>query len=333
MTPEALKSFEELKLRLVSSPVLSSPDFNRPFFVQCDASNVGIGAVLFQKDDNEGEHPIEYFSKKLNTAQKNYSTTEKECLAVLLAIEKFRQYIELMEFTVITDHSSFQWLMRQQDLNGRLARWSLKLQGYKFSIEHRKGTKNVVPDMLSRLDMDEIAVETTKIIDFNSDEFKNEKYLSLIDTIEQNHERLPDLKVSEGVVYKRVKFNREDIDNEDDCWKIWLPENLTEEIIRNSHENSTSHGGTSKTLYHIREFFYWPSMVKQIKNFIQNCDTCKEIKHPKQVLRPPMGKEVKTDRPFQKIYIDFLGPYVRNLVMPTFLLCLITKLNLFYLKL
>lgn len=135
MTPEALTAFKELKLRLVSSPVISSPDFAKPFFVQCDASNVGVGAVLFQKDDDEGEHPIEYFSKKLNSAQK---TTEKECLAVILAIERFRQYIELMDFTVITDHSSLQWLKKQHDLNGRR---SLKLQGYKFNIEHRKGTK------------------------------------------------------------------------------------------------------------------------------------------------------------------------------------------------
>lgn len=74
-TPEAANAFEELKKRLVSSPILTSPNFDKQFFVPCDASNVGIGAVLFQKDEDAGEHPIEYFSKKLNTAQKNYSTT------------------------------------------------------------------------------------------------------------------------------------------------------------------------------------------------------------------------------------------------------------------
>lgn len=90
MTPQALESFEKLKMCLVSSPVLSSPNFSKPFFVQCDASNISVGAVLFQRDDDDGEHPIEYFSKKLNSAHRNYSTTEKECLAVLLAIESFR---------------------------------------------------------------------------------------------------------------------------------------------------------------------------------------------------------------------------------------------------
>lgn len=90
MIPQALDLFEKLKLVLVSSPVLSSPDFAKPFFVQCDASNVGVGAILFQRDDEDGEHPIKYFSKKLNSAQRNYSTAEKKCLNVILAIERLR---------------------------------------------------------------------------------------------------------------------------------------------------------------------------------------------------------------------------------------------------
>lgn len=318
LTPEAIKSFEELKQRLVSSPILSSPNYERPFFVQCDASNVGIGAVLFQKDDDSEEHPIEFFSKKLNTAQKNYSTTEKECLAVVLAIERFRPYIELMDFTVITDHSSLKWLMKQQDLNGRLARWSLKLQRYKFDIEHRKGSKNIVPDMLSRLDMEEITAINT-IIDFNADEFGCSEYRSLIDTIQQNQNRLPDLKVVEDIVYKRVHFNIDEAENEEDCWKIWLPTSLTNEVIKKSHENNTAHGGTSKTLFNVREFFFWPGMVKQIRNFIAECDTCKATKHPKQTLRPTMGKEAITHRPFQKVYVDFLGPYPRSKTGNTFI--------------
>lgn len=104
----------------------------------------------------------------MNSAQRNYSTTEKECLTVILAIERFRQYIELMEFTVITDQSSLQWFMRPKDLKGRLAKWSLKLQGYNFSIEHHIRR----PDMLSCINMEEIAIENASMIDYNSEEFK-----------------------------------------------------------------------------------------------------------------------------------------------------------------
>lgn len=278
---------------MVSSPILSSPDFEKHFYVQCDASNVGVGAVLFQKDENDGEHPIEYFSKKLNTAQRNYSTTEKECLAVVLAIEKFRQYIELMDFTVITDHSSLRWLMKQQDLNGRLARWSLKLQGFKFDIEHRKGIKNIVPDMLSRLEMDEIVLPTNEIVNLNSEEFKNPEYLNLIEIITQNKSQLPNLKVDGGIVYKCVKFNRED-DNEGNNWRIWLPTGLTSEVIAKSHIDNTVHSGISKTLNKVRELFYWPAMVNQIKLHIDSCNDCKESKHSKQTLRPPIDAEALT---------------------------------------
>lgn len=330
LTPEALQSFHELKKRLVSSPILSSPDFEKHFYVQCDASNVGVGAVLFQKDENDGEHPIEYFSKKLNTAQRNYSTTEKECLAVVLAIEKFRQYIELMDFTVITDHSSLRWLMKQQDLNGRLARWSLKLQGFKFDIEHRKGIKNIVPDMLSRLEMDEIVLPTNEIVNLNSEEFKNPEYLNLIEIITQNKSQLPNLKVDGGIVYKCVKFNRED-DNEGNNWRIWLPTGLTSEVIAKSHIDNTVHSGISKTLNKVRELFYWPAMVNQIKLHIDSCNDCKESKHSKQTLRPPMGAEVKTDRPFQKVYIDFLGPYPRSKSGNTFIFIVLDHLTKFVL--
>lgn len=116
----------------------------------------------------------------------------------------------------------------------------------------------------------------------------------------------------EGIVYKKVKFNTVEVNSEDDCWKIWLPEELTNEVIKKSHESNTSHGRFVKSLFNIREFFYWPSMAKQIKQFVQDCDTCKEVKHPKQTTRPFMRKQVITYRPFQKIYVDFLGPYPRN---------------------
>lgn len=124
--------------------------------------------------------------------------------------------------------------------------------------------------MLSRLDMEEITLERPGII--NAEEFKNTKYLELIDTIEQNKNRLPDLKVCEGIVYKRVTFNREDVESDDECWRIWLSDVLTKDIIQKSHENNTSHGGTAKTLHNIREYFYWPSMVTQVSDFIKKCD-------------------------------------------------------------
>lgn len=121
-TNEAQEAFDQLKQRLTSAPVLSHPDFSKPFFIQCDASNMGVGGVLYQLDYNGEEHPIAYMSQKLNSAQRNYSVTELECLAAILCLEKFRGFVEDMTFTIITDHASLKWLMTQRDLSGRYKR-------------------------------------------------------------------------------------------------------------------------------------------------------------------------------------------------------------------
>lgn len=109
------------------------------FYIQWDASATGVGGVLFQLDGDD-EYPIAFMSKKFNSAQRNYSVTEQECLAAILCVKKFRCYVEGMPFTIITDHASLKWLMSQKDLSGRMARWSLSLQAFDFQIEHRKGS-------------------------------------------------------------------------------------------------------------------------------------------------------------------------------------------------
>lgn len=105
-TSEAQIAFETLKERMTNAPILTHPDFKRPFVIQCDASTTGVGSVLYQLDDDGNEKPIAFMSKKLNTAQRNYSITELECLAAVLSIKRFRGYVEGMEFTVVTDHAS-----------------------------------------------------------------------------------------------------------------------------------------------------------------------------------------------------------------------------------
>jgi len=106
ITPEGKESFEALKDMLCSAPVFRSPDFSRPFFVQCDASNSGVGGVLVQKTDEGDEFPMAFVFKKLSKAQRNYSVKEQECLAAIVCIKMFRAYIKGHEFTVITDHAS-----------------------------------------------------------------------------------------------------------------------------------------------------------------------------------------------------------------------------------
>ena len=124
---------------------------------------------------------------------------------------------------------------------------------------------------------------------------------------------MPDLCVIDNFIYKKTCFSEGDPDQEDHSWKLWIPEGLTDEIVEKVHTANTSiHCGIAKTLFKIREYFFWPGMCTQVRKFIQTCQSCKECKPTNQILRPTMGAQVQTARAFQKIYIDFLGPYTRS---------------------
>lgn len=309
---QAQSAFELLKEKLTSAPILSHPDFTRPFTIQCDASTTGVGSVLCQVDANGDEHPIAFMSKKLNSAQKNYSVTELECYAAVLSVKKFRPYVEGMEFKILTDHASLKWLMGQKDLSGRLARWSLKLQSFNFTIQHRKGSTNIVPDALSRVHMDEISSQVLTV-DLDSPDFTSDSYCALLEDVEANKDRLPDLSVVDGKLYIRREPNRSNNVEDRSCWKLWVPETLTSELLSKAHNPPLSaHGGIAKTLDRLKINFYWPGMAPQVRRFIGECDVCKETKAPNVILRPHMGKQIEVDAPWQRLYVDLLGPYTRS---------------------
>ena len=126
-TPTADRAFNELKSRLCSTPILCLPDFPVPFTIYTDASDLGLGAVLSQQKGTN-EHVIAYGSRKLSPAERNYSTTEKECLAIVWTVSHWRPYLLGRRFAVVTDHQSLTLLHGLKEPKGRLARWSLALQ-------------------------------------------------------------------------------------------------------------------------------------------------------------------------------------------------------------
>ena len=148
------RAFVTLKRALCQSPVLINPNFDKPFVLQTDASDRGIGAVLSQQDDDGNDLPVAYFSRKLLPREVRYSTVEKECLAIKLGIETFKVYLLGRQFTIQTDHRALMWLNKLKEKNARLTRWSLALQPYTFEIVHRAGTANGNADGLSRAAFD-----------------------------------------------------------------------------------------------------------------------------------------------------------------------------------
>ena len=152
-------AFKELKRYLTDDPILKYPDFDKEFILQTDASDYGVGAVLSQIQDDGHDHPIAYASATLNKHERNYSVTEKECLAVVFAVKVFRPYLlGPKPFTVVTDHAPLTALAKHRDTAGRLGRWNLILSEFKFHVRHKPGRAHANADALSRM------VEQTPVI-------------------------------------------------------------------------------------------------------------------------------------------------------------------------
>ena len=143
-----------LKAILKNEPVLLAPNFAKEFKLAVDASKTGAGNLLMQEDGNGVDHPVSYFSKKFNKQQMNYSTIEKECLSLILALQHFEVYLTSSSSTTVTvvfsDHNPFTFIHKMTNTTQRLLRWSLLLQKYNLDIRHIKWKDNIISDALSR---------------------------------------------------------------------------------------------------------------------------------------------------------------------------------------
>lgn len=302
-------AFERVKEHLVSAPIISCPDFDKPFSIQTDASDFGLGAVLSQSHE-DGERVVSFISRSLTSSERKYSVTEKECLAVLWAIERFRPYVEATHFTVITDHFALKWLHSLKDPSGRLARWSVRLQQYDFDVIHRKGKDHIVPDVLSR------SVPVVDEISINSLTFEgyvDPWYDKMSRKITDNPLHYPQWRVENGVILKKIRSAYPSLDDSAFDWKVVVPKSHRTEIIRNHHDPPTSgHAGVYKTYDRVGRKFYWPKMRSDIANYIRSCRVCLATK---PVQKPPSGlmcSRTDVSRPWELISLDIVGPLPRS---------------------
>ena len=151
-TNDCQRAFYILKAILKNEPVLLAPNFAKEFKLAVNASDTGAGSVLMQEDGIGVDHPVSYFSKKFNKHQKNYSTIEKECLSLILALQHFDVYLTSSSSptVVFSDHNPLIFIHKMKNKNQRLFRWSLLLQEYNLDIRHIKGKDNIISDSLSR---------------------------------------------------------------------------------------------------------------------------------------------------------------------------------------
>lgn len=310
---ECEASFHSVKEYLISAPLLQCPDFSLPFIVQTDASNYGLGAVLSQESD-QGERVICYLSRSLTKQERAYSTTEKELLCVVWALEKLRPYLEGTSFTVVTDHHSLIWLHNLKEPNGRLCRWAVRLQQFDFKIIHRKGKDHVVPDLLSRSVpvIDSITPEEDHS-DFDINTVKDKWYLSMRSKILDSPLNFPQWRVENDKIFKYVKCDFSMLSGDDLNWKLVVPKENRSSVIHAIHCVPTSgHPGVFKTYKKICERYFWPKMRSDVSCFVKKCKIC--IGH-KSVQKSPaglLGSRPTITKPFQMLSIDLMGPLPRS---------------------
>lgn len=305
-TEEASTAFQSIKEALVSAPILASPDFSKPFVIQADASGVGLGAVLTQMVD-EKECVVAYASRTLTQSERKYTVTEKELLAVVFALEKFRCYVEGQHFTVITDHASLRWLNNLKDPVGRLARWAIKLQQFDMEVVHRKGSLNIVPDALSRAPVE------TCLLDFSSSDFASDQWYSkMLKNVSEEPQKYADWMIDGEKLYKHLPDDLSFRTN-NPVWKLVVPKSLRKDVLKECHDNPlASHGGVFKTTSRLKELYYWPQLTQDVKRYVRNCNICAQQKAPNYSRPGLMGQPKRANFPWQYISVDILGPLPRS---------------------
>ena len=312
-TPEAEEAFKTLKNALTSAPVLGYPDFDLPFIVETDASSHAVGAVLAQKQGGR-VHPLQFASRSLNSAEKNYSACGREAVAVIFALRKFRVFLlSSHRFDLVTDHQALRHAFAKKDIHGRLARWMDFLAEYDYNVVYKAGVENKAADFLSRHAWHEPALESGD----------DEGQVAVVIEEPDLEPHLLDIKRHlEGrpvqVGDPRLRRNIRRASNSFLVWdhqlfrrtphgpKVVVPRHLRERAIKMFHD-SIGHWDGETTQQFLAERFWWPRMVGQMYAHIKSCKGCQlaaAVPKYRTTLRTPITGL------FDTFSIDFAGPLV-----------------------
>ncbi|GJR31622.1 putative nucleotidyltransferase, ribonuclease H [Tanacetum coccineum] len=324
---ECNKAFQTLKEKLTNAPIMVSPNWSLPFKLMYDASDFAVGVVLGQREEKHFR-PIHFASKSLNSAQQNYTVTEKELLAVVFAFDKFRSYLVLSKTVVFTDHAAIKYLFSKQDAKPRLIRWILLLQEFDIEIKNKKGAENVAADHLSRLEKPNLKELKDEEI---NDEFPDE-FLMSIKTDEEESPWFADFAnylvggiLRKGLTYaQRCKFFSElkhYFWDEPYLFKA-CPDGMirrcvhgseTRKILDECHHGPTGgHYGPSITAKKVFDAgFYWPTIFKEAQTLVQNCDACQRSGSISRRDEMPLNN-IQVSEIFDIWGIDFMGPFPKS---------------------
>ena len=318
-TDRQTSALNEVKKRLVSAKVTAywRPDADTR--LTTDASPVGLGAILEQKQSDGTFKPIAYASRALSDVERVYCQTEKEGLGIVWACEKFRLYLIGTKFDLLTDHKPLERMFSpNHKVSARIERWTLRLQEFKFTIKHIPGKTNPT-DILSRMPLQNL-IEKSRL--------RTEEYINQIlrfslpeaiklEDVQEHSEKDSELGLiklalssdnwanKEIEAYKKVK--------DELTWvkgillrqsRIVMPRDLRNRCLELVHKN---HMGIVKCKEHLRSKVWWPAIDKQIEQYIRNCKACQLVS--KDGKPEPLNISSLPDRPWQIVHTDVCGPF------------------------
>ncbi|GJR75020.1 reverse transcriptase domain-containing protein [Tanacetum coccineum] len=322
---ECIQAFETLKKKLTEAPILIAPDWDLPFELMCDASDFAIGAVLGQRHEKHFR-PIHYASKTMSEAESHYTTTEKEMLPVVYALEKFRSYLILNKSIVYTDHSALKYLIAKKDSKARLLRWVLLLQEFKFKVIDTKGAENLAADHLSRLenpyenvlDPKEInetfPLETLNMVTFRGDsstpwfaDFANYHARNFIVKGMSSQQKNKFFKDVKHYFWDDPYLFKICVDQV--IWRCVAGQEAIDILIACHSRPTGGHYGANYTAKKVFDSgFYWPTIYRDAHDLVTRCDTCQRQGKISQRDEMPQNS-IQVCEIFDVWGIDFMGPF------------------------
>lgn len=294
---DATTAFIQLKHALMQAPMLAMPDFSKNFVIETDASGFGLGAVLLQ----EG-HPVSYYSKVLGPRGRLKSIYEKELMAIVLAVLKWKHFLLGRHFVIRTDQQSLKYLMEQREVGPEYQRWVSKLMGYNFTIQYKSGVSNRVADALSRefvgtIELGSILMSGgTQWADY-ANSVRNDEYILKLTTDIQSGKHTPKgYHVEHGDLRYKGRL-------------VLPPKSSLIPILLHDYHDSPlgGHSGDFKTYKRIASDWFWPGMRKEIAKYVRSCGVCQQAKtsslRPGGLLQPLEIPALVWD----EISMDFMG--------------------------
>ena len=288
---EQEEAFEKVKKYITKEPVLRIYNSNEKCYLYTDASRIGIGAILKQKQDDGVLHPVGYFSKKLLPYQMNYYTTELECLAIVESINYWHHYLYGREFLVTTDHKALKYLNSFKYDKQRLMEWSMKLSMYTFEVKYRKGSENEEADCLSRNPIDEAGEmeDCLKIVNLvNLEDIREE-------TLKEN-KKIKKSYMEDGIIYRKDPYFK----------RIYVPKTLRRKLIWDLHKEYC-HIGVKQMVLLMSKRYYFENLDLEISKELKRCETCIMNKTRWEKIGHLSRMEVK--KPFDMIVIDTISGF------------------------